>query len=333
MVARLALAASLLSTLAAALPITSESANLTSRAVQVPAGYASVLFQDDFTAQSPGGRPSDKWTIDTGHSYPGGPANWGTNEVQAYSASNVAISPARTLRITPTNAGGRWTSARIETRPEHDFACGAGRRLRMEAVLRAGDGRGQAGIWHAFWALGSAYRGRYNNWPSVGEIDIIETLNGLPTAWQTLHCGPTASGGPCHETDGISSTTTLSRGSWHTVAVEIDRTNQDGDWRGERISWLVDGVVTFTGKVCLLVETLCRSEDNLLMRCCVVTGATVGDATAWEALARSKKFLLLNVAVGGSFPDAIQKSRTPNAQTTGGDGTELEVKYVAVFTT
>jgi len=280
--------------------------------IRIPSGFSRALFQDDFSDQRSGGLPSKaKWAVDTGTSYPGGPARWGTNEVQTYTTSgaNLAISSAGTLQITPVVSSGRWTSARIETTASQDFSCGAGRRLRMEASLRLGAAASssQAGIWPAFWALGSSYRGSYHNWPAVGEIDILEALNGQPTAYQTLHCG-SGSGGPCHETTGITATAALSRGEWHVVAVEIDRTNAGGDWRGEKITWFVDGRPTTS-----------------------VSGAVVGDAVAWSALARSDKFLILNVAVGGDFPSAVAKGTTPNAQTKGGSGAAMEVQYVAVF--
>ncbi|KAH8904368.1 concanavalin A-like lectin/glucanase [Coniochaeta sp. PMI_546] len=284
------------------------------RSISVPAGFVRVLFQDDFSSQSPNSLPSpSKWTLDVGTSYPNGPSHWGTNEVQSYtrSTNNLAITASGTLQITPVLVSGNWTSARIETTSANDFACLPGRRLRMEASIRVGaaPANSQMGIWPAFWSLGAAYRGNYGSWPGVGEIDILETLNGAATAWQTVHCG-SASGGPCHETDGISGTAALSRGEWHTVAAEIDRTNDGGDWMGERITWFIDGVATNS-----------------------VSGEDVGDEEAWSSLARTPRFLLLNIACGGSFPDAIAKTRTPTTQTAGGEGSSMEIKYVAVFST
>jgi len=307
----------LLAALGASLPAQDGNSSLARRSsIRIPTGFNATLFEDDFSAQAAGALPAAaKWTVDLGTSYPGGPARWGNNEAQTYTAdrANLAVSAQGVLTITPVlSAAGRWTSARIETTAGFDFGCAAGRRLRVEATLRVGAAAAatQAGIWHAFWLLGAAYRGNYGNWPSVGEIDILETLNGLPRAWHTLHCGPTAAGGPCHETNGIGDQSDFSRGEWHTVAVEIDRTNAGGDWRGETIEWFVDG-------------------DSVA----AVNGAIIGDATAWEALARSKKFLLLNTAVGGGFPDGVLGAKTPNGQTRGGAGAAMEVKYVAVFTT
>ncbi|TLS23512.1 uncharacterized protein PpBr36_06086 [Pyricularia pennisetigena] len=286
--------------------------------IKIPPGFTTTLFSDDFSDLAPGLPPSpSKWTIDTGNSYPGGPMNWGTNEIQTYtnSPSNLAITEAGTLRITPTgpsygvDVGGRWASARIRTKPEHDFAPQAGKRTRIEARLLVGAGNAQAGIWPAFWSLGAAYRDNYQNWPSVGEVDIFETVNGLPSAWHTVHCGSSAVGGPCNESAGIGRSVPMSRGEFHTVAVEIDRTG-GRHWSEETLQWSIDGAVTFT-----------------------LAGARVGDERAWTSLAHSPRFLLLNVAVGGGFPDAVAKTRTPALSTIGGVDAALEVDYVAVFST
>jgi hypothetical protein len=71
--------------------------------------------------------------------------------------------------------------------------------------------------------LGAPFRGNYLNWPSIGEIDIMENINGRPTAFSTLHCGVVV-GGPCNETNGIGGTTdnaTLQDG-FHTT-MELDK--------------------------------------------------------------------------------------------------------------
>jgi len=294
-------------------------------AVSPPPGYTRTLFLEDFSLLKPGSLPS-KWSVSVGTSYPGGPPRWGTGEVQTYtsSAANIGITASGTLKITPqvsTSPRGRnqeaeqhWTSARIETKPAYDFACEAGKKLRIEGLIRLPGPAAtpfQMGIWPAFWSLGAALRGNYMSWPAVGEIDIIESTNGLATAYHTVHCGTSGSGGPCKEPSGIGGQSGLSRGDWHVAAVEIDRSNAGGnDWRGEKMTWLVDGRQTFS-----------------------ITGATVGDAAAWTSLARTPKFLLLNVAVGGSFPDAIARVKTPTPATAGGDTAAMEVRYVAVFAT
>jgi hypothetical protein len=281
--------------------------------VVIPAGFKSTLFSDDFSTYKAGAlsSASGKWTFDTGTSYPGGPENWGTGEVQTYTsaASNIAITSDGVLEIVPQLSGGKWTSARIETTAANDFQCGPGKRLRIEANIWLASGANQMGIWPAFWSLGSAFRQNYSSWPGIGELDILESVNGAAKVWHTLHCG-TNPGGVCHETTGIGNSSALSRDAWHTLAVEIDRTNTNG-WQGEKLQWFVDGKSTFT-----------------------VVGSSVGDQNAWINAVQTKKFLLLNVAVGGALPNAINNNQnTPTAKTTGGASSAMRVKHVAVFST
>ncbi|KAL2109119.1 hypothetical protein VUR80DRAFT_2953 [Thermomyces stellatus] len=271
-----------------------------------PEGFQEVLFYDDFT-----GPLTENWSFDLGTSYPGGAPNWGTGEIQTYTDSpdNIATTSGN-LIITPLrDDSGGWTSARIETKAEHDWVCPPGGRLRVEASLKLGaePESAQAGIWPAFWALGSDFRGNYQNWPAVGEIDILESPNGLSRTWHTVHCG-TNPGGPCDETNGIGGDADFSRGEFHVVSVEISR--EGPSWEEEEIAYAVDGVGTVT-----------------------VTGAQIGDEGAWDALVHQPNFILLNVAVGGAFPDAIAGEQTPNGATVGGEGSAMEVEYVAVYST
>jgi hypothetical protein len=296
-----------------ALPSPNPSPEPAAGTAAVPDGFANVVFFEDFSDMTDTSLPSSKkWDYDLGTSYPGGPSRWGTGEIQTYTKAqaNIAITNGNLL-ITPLRSGSAWTSARIETLPEHDFSCLAGQKLRIEGKVKLGDApaSSQMGIWPAFWTLGSKYRNNYHNWPEVGEIDVLESINGEAKAWHTIHCG-TATGGPCDETVGISNQSRLTRGEWHTVAVEIDRTDPARDWKVETISWFVDGRQTF-----------------------VLSGARVGNLAAWSSLAYAKRFILLNVAVGGSFPDAVARTTTPNSGTVGGGGAAMEVEYVAVYTT
>lgn len=285
--------------------------------VVTPEGFTKRLFEENFSRLPAGSQPSpERWSYSTGTSYPGGPHNWGTGEIQHYtnSTSNVAITSAGTLRITPLKNGDKWTSSRIESTAAHDFACPAGGKLRIEASIKLGNDpvSRQMGIWPAFWTMGSEFRGQYDKWPAVGEIDVLEGANGEPVAYQALHCG-WAPGGPCNEFTGLTGNANFTRGEFHQVAVEIDRTNAGGDWKGETLSWLIDGV-----RVKRLV------------------GRTFRDEWVWTNVTRSPKFVLLNVAVGGAFPDNVlnpAKVRTPVDQTVGGEGSSMEVEYVAVFST
>ncbi|KAK1959649.1 endo-1,3-beta-glucanase, partial [Colletotrichum sublineola] len=277
----------------------------------LPEGYAKIVFQDDFSTQKAGALPdASKWTFDLGTGYPGGAANWGTQEIQTYTKdpANIAISESGTLTITPIKTGEAWTSSRIETNAAQDFQCPEGGKLRMEAsiMVPASDPSTQAGIWPAFWSMGSAFRTNVTSWPGVGEIDMLEVSNGVGKVFQTAHCG-VIHGGPCNEKTGISSSAEFPRGEFVKVACEVDR-SAAGGFASEKLVWYVNDKPTQT-----------------------ITGQQIGDETYWKNLAQNPKMILLNVAVGGEFPDAKAGSKMPTAQTVGGKESRMEVKYVAVY--
>src|SRR5882724_10794550 len=99
-----------------------------------PAGMTTV-FSDDFTGAAGTGLNTANWLYDTGTSYPGGAANWGTGEVETMTSStqNVYQDGAGNLVIKPIrDAAGNWTSGRVETQ-RTDFAAPAGGKVRIEA--------------------------------------------------------------------------------------------------------------------------------------------------------------------------------------------------------
>ncbi|MGW7794195.1 glycoside hydrolase family 16 protein, partial [Streptomyces tricolor] len=238
---------------------------------------------DDFTGAAGTGVNTSIWQFSTGTSYPGGPANWGTGEVETMtsSTSNVSLDGNGNLLITPRrDSAGRWTSGRIETN-RTDFQPPSGGKLRVQSRIRLPDVTGAAakGYWPAFWMLGAPFRGNYWNWPGVGELDIMENVQGLNTAWATMHCG-TNPGGPCNETSGIGNSTsctgTTCQAGFHTYTMEWDRSTSP-----EQIRFLLDGVVFHTVRA-----------DQV-------------DATTWKNATDHGFFIILNVAMGGGFPAAF----------------------------
>ncbi|MGW0883616.1 glycoside hydrolase family 16 protein [Streptomyces sp. NPDC002671] len=247
-----------------------------------PAGWTQV-FADDFDGAAGSPVNAADWQYDTGTSYPGGAANWGTGEVESMtsSTSNVALDGNGNLLITPRrDASGNWTSGRIES-TRTDFQPPAGGKLRVQARIQMPNVTGAAakGYWPAFWMLGAPFRGNYWNWPSIGELDIMENVQGLNTDWATMHCG-TNPGGPCNETSGIGGSTacagTTCQAGFHTYAMEWDRSTSP-----EEIRFCLDGVNFHTVK------------------------ATQVDATTWANATDHGYFLILNVAMGGGFPGAF----------------------------
>ena len=99
-----------------------------------------------------------------------------------------------------------------------------------------------AGYWPAFWMLGAPLRTGVT-WPTSGEVDILEDINGRSSVFGTLHCGMNP-GGPCNESTGIGSGERACAGcqtGYHTYAVEIDRSKSP-----EQIRWYLDGANYFT---------------------------------------------------------------------------------------
>jgi hypothetical protein len=289
---------------AAAATVTTQSASAS--APTPPSGWNQV-FLDDFNGPAGTGVSTSNWQYDTGTSYPGGAANWGTGEVETMtnSTSNVSLDGNGNLRITPLrDSAGRWTSGRIET-TRTDFQPPAGGKLRVEARIQMPNvtGDAAAGYWPAFWALGSPYRGNYQNWPGVGELDVMENVQGINKVWATMHCG-TNPDGPCHETTGLGNSVacpnSTCQSGFHTYSMEWDRSVSP-----EAIRFYVDGVNYHT-----------------------VTAAQM-DATTWANATNHGYFLILNVAMGGGFPAAFGGGPTSATQ----PGHPMVVDYVQVLST
>lgn len=271
-----------------------------------PAGFSTV-WSDDFAGAAGSGVNTADWLYDTGTGYPGGADHWGTGEIETMSSSpaNVALDGAGHLAITPVrDAAGNWTSGRIETQ-RTDFAAPAGGVLRVEASIRQPDvtTADGAGYWPAFWMLGADARPvGATNWPGIGEIDILEDVNGRSSVWSTLHCG-VVSGGPCNETTGLGSGEHACPGcqtGFHTYAMEYDRSVSP-----EQIRWYLDGVNYFT------------------------LTSTAVDATTWTNAVQHGFFLILNVAIGGGFPAAFGAALPTDATVS---GRPMLVDYVLVAT-
>lgn len=281
--------------------------------VPLPPGYSRALFYDDFSNN--GSLDLSKWKYDLGTQYPGGPANWGTGEIQSYTDSpdNIYITRENTLRIIPVNDGQGWTSARIETQADWDFGAAPGQQIRVEAKIKLGrdSADNQWGIWPAFWSLGAPFRGNYQNWPAIGEVDFLESAHGQSRIWQSVHCGET-SGGACNEPTGLSQeagSSIYNRDDWNIISWELNRRHAN-DWMGpeESMTWSINDQPVFTLK---------QSQ--------------VGNDEAWGNLVGNKKFLILNVAIGGGFANSKAGFVTPNEKTLGGLGAAMDVDYVGVY--
>jgi beta-glucanase (GH16 family) len=260
-----------------------------------------IIWSDEFNEN--GSIKTSNWICDTGTGYPGGPSNWGTGEIESYSCGEENIfQSGGYLNIRAIHTGSDplagWTSSRIET-ARTDFQPSPDGVMAVEARIRLPDvtpENGQ-GYWPAFWMLGAPFRGNYLNWPSIGEIDIMENINGLDQWWGALHCG-TNPGGPCNEPSGLSASASgiepSPQEAFHTYRVEFDKSAAP-----QQIRWYVDGVQRHS----------IHSDQ--------VNGAT------WSEATNHGFFILLNLAIGGGW------AGNPTGDTIS-NGTML-VDYVRVY--
>ncbi|MFG2041098.1 discoidin domain-containing protein [Dactylosporangium sp. NPDC048998] len=252
-----------------------------------------TVWTDTFDGAANTSPSAANWILRTGTQFPGGAANWGTGEVETASNStaNVYLDGAGNLNIKAIRDGaGNWTSGRLETQ-RTDFQAGPGEQVKFTALIKQPDVANGAGYWPGFRATGAAYRGNFNNWPGVGETDIMTDVNGRSQLAQTLHCG-TAPDGPCGEYNGRSSGLASCTGcqtGYHEYTQVIDRTKTD-----EEIRFYLDGKQSW-----------------------VVRESQVG-VTAWNAAVHHGFYLRLDLSIGGSLPNAIAGFTTPTPNTTSG---------------
>ena len=133
------------------------------------------------------------------------------------------------------------------------------------------------GYWPKFFTLGSGFRSAPSSWPAVGETDIMEDVNARSESSETLHCG-TAPDGNCAEYNGMTSGLSTCAGcqtGYHTYSEIIDRTTSN-----EQIRYYIDGNQVW-----------------------VVKESQVG-ASTWQAAIDHGFSIVVDLAIGGSFPNA-----------------------------
>jgi hypothetical protein len=267
-------------------------AAMASAAVPGPPSGWSTVFSDDFNGGSGSGIDS-QWMYDTGAG-----SSFGTGEIETMtnSTSNVHLDGNGNLGITALGSGSSWTSGRVQT-TSANVGAPAGGELEVTASIEQPSGG--LGYWPAFWMLGPG------QWPENGEIDIMEDVNSLSELSGTVHCGVDP-GGPCNEPNGIGSGLRGCSGcqsGYHTYTMILNRTNTSA----ESITFYLDGTSYFT-----------------------VTEAQVGTAT-WQAAFDHNLSIILDLAMGGAYPNGVCNCTTPTSSTASG-GT-MSVAYVAAYST
>lgn len=221
-----------------------------------------LLWSQEFN-EAAGTAPNPKF-----FDYDLGGGGWGNKELQWYTEDAVKTNGQGQLEISvskippvaedelPYNCFGdcQYFSGRIKTQDKIRFKFG-----RVEARIKLPEG---TGVWPAFWMLGSNIKAK--NWPTCGEIDIIELRGREPDLAIASAHGPGYSGA-ASKTGSKRYSLPLSD-DYHVYAVE---------WFTNKIVWYLDGKVIHT------------MTDKSVKK-----GSYVFNQDF---------FLILNVAMGGDF--------------------------------
>jgi beta-glucanase (GH16 family) len=228
-----------------------------------PATSWTLAWSDEFNGSN--GSPVDatKWTHEIGGD------GHGNQELEYYtddSANSQQVDG--NLVITATSEGAaqhscwngacQYSSARLVTNGHYTTKYG-----RIEARIKVPTGKG---VWPAFWMLGDNIS--VVNWPTCGELDIMETIGSEPATLHGSMHGPGYSGG-----NPLTASTTLQSGAklsddFHIYSIE---------WGPGVVRFYLDSV---------LYETR--------------TPADMPEGGVW--VYDRAFFIILNVAVGGQWP-------------------------------
>lgn len=227
-----------------------------------------LTWSEEFDGNA--GDPPDPevWTAKIG----GG--GWGNNELECYTDHNAALDGQGNLVI----------MAKQEQVPDYPNCTNlqyTSSRLqtygkfdlmygRVEARLKVPSGNG---FWPAFWMLGDDIN-TGTSWPNCGEIDIMETVNKDPTWIQSSLHGPGYSGGASLHKQIQTQDGKPFSDDFHLYGVT---------WEWDHFKFYMDGKFFFN-----------------------LTIDEIPKGTKW--VYDHEFFILLNFAIGGTWPGAPTKS-------------------------
>lgn len=246
-----------------------------------------LVWNDEFNGTS---LDLTKWRYDIGR----GNNGWGNNEKQEYKQENVRVNGGKLQILAGYVNENSFTSGKILTEGKHSWKYG-----RFEARIRLPEGMG---FWPAFWMC--PQDSVYGGWPRSGEIDIMENKGREPKITSAaVHYG-TNSG--IYATGTNNYPTNNPATNFHTYVLE---------WREGSIKIYHDD---------FLVLNAGPSTRNSWFDAEINGENGIAEGNI-NAPFDQKFFLILNLAIGGTFDDG----KVPS--TSDFDKTVMEIDYVRIY--
>ena len=254
-----------------------------------------LVWSDEFAnSTSANAQPNSLvWTYDTGNN-----SGWGNGELETYCAwgstatpcstttPNAFVAPGGGLNIVAENpSSGVYTSARMKTEGLFSFQYG---RIEIQASVPEAQG-----FWPAFWLMGNNID--TVNWPACGEMDVVERIN-------------------------TASTPDWNAGSIHGTGFTGSNLGKDFDFpTGQTAATLhTYGMIWSKGSVAYYVD------DHTSPYATFTPSSISSFSGAVWPFDNGPNFIILNLAVGGSWPGSPDSS-TPFPS-------KMQVNYVRVYT-
>ena len=244
-----------------------------------------MVWNDEFDGNT---LDLSKWSYQIGNNYNG----WGNFEAQYYTENNVSVSDGMLIIEARKEGieGFEYTSGRIRTVNDDGDTLFSTKYGRIEARISLPVGQG---LWPAFWMM--PVDNEYGLWPLSGEIDIVEARGRIENVINgTIHYGERIPNNKHSGSDYTFEDSNISE--FHVYAVE---------WDTNEIKWFVDGE-----EYCSTSNWYTMSED--------------GNIGEYPAPFNQEFYLILNLAVGGTYDDGI----LPNDSDLPG---KMMVDYVRVY--
>lgn len=245
-----------------------------------PAGYA-LVWSDEFNQADDTPPNPAYWNYNLGN------GGWGNDEMENYTNNlpncHVVSDPNATDgKALALIAQDDYTSARINTYGHVSFQYGY-----VEARIQSTYGQG---IWPTFWMLGNDfYPGSYDpsletgNWPTCGEMDIMENIGNT----------------------SLSPPSNVSGSTWQsTIDMALHLPNHYGS-NGLLAYWALPSPQLYHNAYHLFAAQWTPGQVEYFVDGTPVTTHTASEVSPgpWPFDA-GQFFLLLNVAVGGDYPGA-----------------------------